>query len=160
MSGDDWQKGFLGKFNVHHRKQLLAMAGSLRHPAGAFILHQGARAVNFYVLKSGHVSIEIAVPPRGRVIVMRVDPGEAFGWSALSESAIETASARALDDVEMLSLPGAELKAQCSKDPNLAADLYKNVFEVVSNCLAACRLHAVDMFAGERLEAASQSGSA
>jgi CRP-like cAMP-binding protein len=66
------------------------------------------------------VAVLLSICPiflRGRVTLTTIAPGDIISWSALSEARVETASARAIDEVDALRVNGGALQAVCSEDP-------------------------------------------
>jgi len=68
---------------------------------------------------------------------MTIGPGGVFGWPALVEAGTATASARAIDEVEVLRIEGRALRDRCAEDLQLGLELYREM----SNALSA-RLNA------------------
>ena len=72
----------------------------------------------------GRVAIEIAVPGRGRVIILTVGPGEVFGWSSLFHQRPKTASARTIEPTRALALDAgpAARAVRCRPPARLCPD--------------------------------------
>ena len=87
------------------------------------------------------MAIEISFPPRDRQILMTIGPGDTFGWPALIESGTATASARAIEQVELLRIEGKLLRDLCSEDPRLGLEL--SVPDGVYICTSSGSAHGV-----------------
>lgn len=111
------------------------------------------------MVKSGRVALEITLASRRRLILTTVEPGGIFSWSALSQARVETASARALEDTDVLAMKGEVLRALCSGDPEVGCEIYRNLTEVISARLAVTRLQALDISAACTVRTSSSSSA-
>jgi CRP-like cAMP-binding protein len=128
--------GFLAKFSPAIRARLLSLGESCKYPAEQTIYHKGDPSRYLYIVESGQVAIEISLPMRDRKTLMTIGPGGAFGWPALIESRTATASARAIEQVDLLRIEGKLLRDLCSQDPRLGLELYRVLTESLSTHLA------------------------
>src|SRR5574337_114944 len=142
-----WQVGFLANFSPRVQEKLLSVADTFQFKAGQSIFHEGDPSLYFYFVKTGHVAIEVHVPSKGRRTILTASPGDVFGWSALVEPRIETASARAAEDTEVFGIKGGELMDMCREDCTLGFELYRALAEVIMARLIATRLQLLDVFA-------------
>lgn len=129
------------------REKLLDLAAILTFNDGQTIFHEGDHALNLYIVKSGRVSIECHIPPRGTATIRTVGPGEWFSWSALIEPRIETASGKALDDCEIVAIRGGAVMDLCREDHEFGFQIYRTLAEVISQRLIETRLQMLDMYA-------------
>lgn len=150
MNKESWQAGFLAKLAPRFQTKLLGLAHSFRYPAGTTIFREGDPSVSFYLVKSGRVALDIAVPGQGAVCLVTVGPGDIFSWSALLESHAETATARAIEEVEVLEIKGEVLQYLCWEDTELGIEFYRALAEVIAARLTATRLVALDASVGAR----------
>ena len=141
-----WQSGFLANVSPRVREKVLSLAESFRYEAGKDIFHEGDPSLYLYIVKSGHVAVEVHVPSKGRRTVLSVSPGEVFSWSALVEPRLETAAARASEDTEVFGLKGGALMDLCREDPALGFEIYRSLAEVVTARLIATRLELLEIF--------------
>jgi CRP-like cAMP-binding protein len=137
---------------------MLALARSFHYPPGKPIFQQGDPSVFLFVVKSGHVALETTLPSDGALTLLAVERGKIFSWSALSETRIETASARAIDDLEVLGFEGVALQDLCREDPQVGVEIYRILAEVLSSRLAAARQQITEMLAPRTPSAPSKSG--
>ncbi len=142
-----WYSSFLANFSPRVREKILAVGETVAYKAAADIFHEGDPSLCLYVVKSGHVAVEVHFPSRGRRTIFTASPGELFGWSALVEPRIETASARAVEDSEVLAIRGGVLMDLCREDTQLGFELYRALAEIISARLIATRLQLLDVFA-------------
>ena len=138
---------FLANFSPRAQEKLLSVAESFQYKAGQDIFHEADPSLYLYIVKTGHVAVELHIPSKGRRTVLTASPGDVFGWSALVEPRIETASARAVEDTEVLATKGGVLMDMCREDAFLGFELYRALAEVIMARLIATRLQLVNGFA-------------
>jgi CRP/FNR family cyclic AMP-dependent transcriptional regulator len=142
-----WYSSFLTNFSPRVQEKLLSLAETFNYQAGQDIFHEGDPSLYLYVLKAGHVAIEVHVPSKGRRTIFTSGPGDVFGWSALVEPRIETAAARAVEEAEVLGIKGGVLMDLCREDRELGFELYRALAEVIMARMIATRLQLLDVFA-------------
>ncbi|MBI3484261.1 MAG: cyclic nucleotide-binding domain-containing protein [Acidobacteria bacterium] len=142
-----WFGSFLARLSPRVREKLLSHATAFRYLDGEAIFREGDPSLYLYILKQGRVAIEIHVPSKGWQTILTVWPGDTFSWSALVEPRIETASARAIEEVEVLGIRGGTLTDLCLEDSELGFELYRALAEVITARLVATRLQLLDVFA-------------
>jgi CRP-like cAMP-binding protein len=89
----------------------------------------------------------VHIPSKGRRTIPTAGPGNVFSWSALVEPRIETASARAVEDTEVLGIKGGALMDLCREDCSLGFEVYRSPAEVITAHLTATRLQWLDVYA-------------
>ena len=134
-----WLGSFWSSISPGVQEKLLALGETFQYTAGQAIFREGDPSLYFYIVKTGHVAIETHVPSKGRRLIMTVGPGDVFSWSALVEPRIETGSARAVEDTEVLGIKGGTLMDLCREDCNFGFELYRAVAEVITARLNATR---------------------
>ena len=139
-----WQASFLARFSPRVQQKMLSLAESFTFAPGETIFREGDPSLCLYLMKSGRVAIEVHIPARGARTVLTVGPGELFSWSALVEPRVETASARALEQTEVLRIKGGTLMDVGQEDPEFGLELYRTLAEVISARLVATRLQLLD----------------
>ncbi len=131
-------------------QQLLLRVGRLRHAAaGESLLAEGADASEMGVVRRGRAGLRLAIPGRGVTTLMTVERGDVYGWSAVVPPYRSTSTVRAIEGLEALVFPAAELRAQLATDPEAAAAIYAAVLRVLGRRLTATRLQLLDLFATE-----------
>ena len=142
-----WYGNFLANFSPRVREKLLTTSAQVEYKAGQDIFHEGDPSLFLFIVKTGHVAVEIHVPSKGRRTIFTASPGDVFGWSALVEPRIETASARAVEDTTAFAMKGGELMDLCREDLQLGFELYRALAEIIMARLIASRLQLLDVFA-------------
>lgn len=104
-------------------------------PENRIIFNRGESADNLYILVQGCVNLFIS---EGGTIHFTVeDPGEIFGWSALVEPNIYTASAQCYEKTSALIIDATRLEHVFDKFPKEAYRVMKRLAGVVGQRLAA-----------------------
>lgn len=142
-----WYSSFLANFSPRVREKLLFSAEEFQYKAGQDIFHEGDPSLFLFIVKTGRVAIELHITSKGRRTIFTASSGNVFGWSALVEPRIETASARAVEDTTAFAMKGGELMDLCREDPELGFELYRALAEVIMARLIASRLQLLDVFA-------------
>jgi len=103
---------------------------------GTSICKQGKMGGKLYVIEDGLVAIILEVGPMAQRQVQAASNFECFGWSAMIEPHVYTATAKAMEKTRALAVGGQELSDLCSAHPDMGVVVYKAVARVV-----AARLH-------------------
>jgi CRP-like cAMP-binding protein len=128
---------------------LARLARRYQAPAGTTLLAEGEAVRELGIVLRGRVSVRTLVPERGLVTILTVEPGDIFAKSALVPPYRSTATVVAIQDVDVIALDAARLRAALAADCVLSAALYPRLVEVISRRLDATRLQLLDLFAGE-----------
>lgn len=103
--------------------------------SGQMLFKEGEPAVKIYALIEGEV--EILKHDAGNVIIVdRVVPGKIFGWSALTEPAVLTASARTVKPTKLIVTDNNKLKCLFEKNPRMGYVVMSNLTRVISQRLS------------------------
>lgn len=80
--------------------RIRGLAKEERFENGATIFAEGDPADDLYILGEGEVELSYVIPSNSPVTIRitRIEPGETFGWSALTGAERLTAHARALSE--------------------------------------------------------------
>jgi CRP/FNR family cyclic AMP-dependent transcriptional regulator len=140
-------RSFLATLSPQVQEKVLSLGELFRYAAGDVILREGCPSLFLYIVETGRVAVEIHVPAKGRRPIMTVGPGDLFGWSALVEPCIETASARALEDTEAWGIKGGAFSDLCREDYTVGYEVYRALAEIICVRLAATRSELLHVFA-------------
>jgi CRP/FNR family cyclic AMP-dependent transcriptional regulator len=109
---------------------------------GQIVFSEGSKAEDLYILQKGKVAIEMELHPSGRRVkatVTTLGPGRLFGWSALVEPHILTASASCEEKAEAIAIKGADFLDLFEKDNHIGYVVMKNLAAIVSSRLTRTR---------------------
>ena len=121
-------------------------AQNVRFGAGEFICHEDDVADHFYLVREGHVALQISSPGRGVATFLTVGPDEVFGVNWLAPPYRWSYDARAIEPTHALALNAACLRAKCENEPAMGYELTKRVLPVLIERLHACRLQLLDLY--------------
>ena len=128
------------------RTRLAGLADLASIPAGTVVLREGAEVDSFGVVVNGRLSIRLAVPGRGSVTVLTIEPGDCVGWSALVPPHRATSTVIAIEPTTVVSFDGPALRAAIDADPALGVAVLWRVLDAVSRRLTATRTQLLDLF--------------
>lgn len=131
------------------RRRLAAIARLKPCSAGTVLFREGERHNACYIVRKGHIALEMCIAGRGCTRLLTLAPGEFLAWSTLVGDGRMTATAVAQDEVELIELPGAELVRLCESDHELGYWLMRRLAAALSKRLLATRLQLLDMFAAD-----------
>jgi len=129
-------RSFLDGLTQVQLSKLVAISQEMNVAEDERILSAGEQSKSFYVLKSGHVCVEV-VAPCFQVCIQVLGPGEAFGWSALLDHHDTLFQVRAREDCKVLCLDGNDLNTVLRNDPELAATVLRRTLALVATRVQA-----------------------
>ena len=115
--------------------------------AGQYILRDGDPADLFYLVRDGTVAIELAAPPRGRLVLQTLADGDLLGWSWLVPPYRWSFDARAVSLVRCLGFDAKRLRALCQENHDFGFVLLQRYVRVMAARLTAARLQMLDLYA-------------
>ena len=114
--------------------------------AGRYILRDGESADSFHLLRHGTVAIELAVPPRGRLVLQTLADGDLLGWSWLVPPYRWSFDARAVSPVRCLSFDARQLRTLMERNHDLGYALLQRYVRVMAARVTAARLQMLDIY--------------
>ena len=139
------QHPFLAGMRPEHVERLAQLARRASYPADAVLFAEGDERHEFFMLGGGRVALEML--SHGQAVrVDTLEPGAAFGWSAVLLGRGKHFQARALEPVTALVFPGVELLAACRADSDFGFDMMHRLLGLVSRRLQAARLRVLDSY--------------
>jgi CRP/FNR family transcriptional regulator, cyclic AMP receptor protein len=121
-------------------------AKNVRFEAGEYLLHEGAAADRFYLLRHGRVALQVTAPGRGAVTFQTLGEGEVVGVSWLIPPNRWTFDAKALELVRAIALDAACLREKCEADHDLGYEMMKRFMPMLIQRLHATRLQILDVY--------------
>jgi CRP-like cAMP-binding protein len=141
---------FLAGLAPAHQELVGGCARLARFSAGELLCREGDSADTFYLVRRGHVSLDVHDPGRGAVVIETVGPGAVVGWSWLVPPYRWTFDARAKGPVAVVAIDGACLRQKADDDPALGYALLSRVATVLLARLQATRLRLLDLYGDHR----------
>lgn len=114
-------------------------ASDVRYPAGHRFFEDGGHATCFWLIQSGHVTVDVHVPGQGRVPIDTIGMGELVGWSWLFPPFMWAFGAVAASPVEAFEFDARAVRAWCTSDPALGYEVTRRVAEVLTRRLKSTR---------------------
>ncbi len=122
------------------------MAAPLEMQAGEVVFREGDVHDFLYLVAEGKIALDMFIPGRGKVRLLTVGPGEFVGWSGFLQQTAMTATATAVDDLQLVAAPAVKLNELCNANPTFGLHLTKRVAQALSRRLVATRLQLLDVF--------------
>jgi CRP-like cAMP-binding protein len=120
--------------------EILANHARVRRLAkGETLFRYGEPSDRFYLVESGHVSVEVAAITGPALELQDIGPGAVLGWSWLIAPHTWSFQARAKTAAELLELDGTGILAHCEDDPRFGYDLLKRFAALMSERLHFAR---------------------
>lgn len=107
--------------------------------AGKVLFHHGDPAQHFYLLREGHLSLEIPAIEGPVLELQDIGPGQIAGWSWLIAPNRWNFQARARTDIEYVEFDGVAVLAHCEANPSFGYDLVKRFSALMSERLRFAR---------------------
>lgn len=137
---------FLQGLGQQHVDLIVGCASNVRFEPGEFVFRAGDEANQFYVVRSGLVSVEVMAPQRGAITIETVGETDLLGWSWLIPPFQWHFDARALNLTRAIALDARCLRSKCEADPALGYELLKRFSQVMEQRLEATRLQLLDLY--------------
>ena len=128
------------------RDQLGALAGAARDvsfPARHRLFEDGGSAARFWLIQSGHVSLDLHIPGEGPVVIETIGMGELLGWSWLFPPYKWAFGAVAATAVEAFEFDAPAVREVCAADPGLGYEFNQRVTRVLARRLQATRIRLI-----------------
>ena len=126
---------------------LETMADLVTVLAGDVLFHEGAVVQDLFLVQSGKFRLQMSLPDDKPVTIVTVGPGELLAWSALLGEGSMTATATALEDSKVITLPGDKLRTLCQVDHEFGYCLMRHLASALSKRLLATRLFLLESMA-------------
>ena len=131
---------FLHGMSRDHLAALAEVASDVTFPARQRLFEDGGNATRFWLLQSGHVTLDLHVPGQGRTKIDTIGMGELLGWSWLFPPYRWAFGSVAASSVEAFEFDGRLVRARCASDPLLGYELTQRLAYVVAKRLQATRV--------------------
>jgi|SRR5579859_5157771 len=138
---------FLHGISRDHLAVLALAASDVMFPAGHRLFEDGGHANHFWLVQSGHVTLDLHVPGQGRMKIESIGMGELLGWSWLFPPYQWAFGAVAVTPVEAFEFSAPVVRDSCSSDPELGYQLTTRLARVVARRLQATRVRLITVSA-------------
>ena len=146
MATDLRSHTFLKNLEPAQLDTLSSIAMQRQFKAGQAIFRQRDAADGFYLIETGLVRLEYALPHNRHIDIQQLGPGEVLGWSWLAEPYQWKFGATAIEDVNASFFRGTQVREECARDPKLGYALMQKFALALMERLQATR-HKLLVFA-------------
>ena len=115
---------------------------------GHLLFAEGDTAHRFWLIRSGHVALDLQAPGERQLIVETLGQGDLLGLSWLVPPYQWQFSATAVHDTMTFEFNADEVRAVCESDPGLGYQLLQRVMSAASSRLYATRVRLLDLYGG------------
>ncbi len=129
-----------------YRDLVVGCAENAVFSAGQYLYRENDPADTFYLIRQGHVALEVHVPGRAPIVVDTLGGGELLNWSWLAPPYRAQFDARAVELSRVIGLDGKCLRGKMEQDSALGYELHRRFAPVVASRLAAARRQLIDMY--------------
>lgn len=137
---------FFQGMDPQHVAAVAACGRQVQFKAEEFLCREAEEALDFYVIISGSVSVEIFSARRGPLTTTTVEEGEVLGWLWFEQPYHWHLDARARQVTRTIALEVAALKARCEEDHDLGYELMKRYAHYLAVQFRVTKLQLVDMY--------------
>lgn len=139
---------FCDEMDEEFLAQMAGVSQEVSFPLGHVIFREGEPARHMYLLRSGHVSLEVCAPGVGCKRILTLSGGDLLGWSPVLEQTLLTATARALEPTEAIELNAAQLLTMCEHSPRFGYLFMRRAAIALAKRLRATRLQLLNVYGG------------
>lgn len=119
---------------------------TLEAPAGAVLTKEGDSGDSLFYIITGRIQVSKDSNDDTQTVLARFNRGAAIGEMSLIDDTPRSATAIALDDVELLMLPRSGFDELVAKHPPIAIKILKNIAHSLSTRLRYTSGRFTDMF--------------
>jgi len=140
---------FFKELPKEYLELVVGCASNVRFDAGKTIFREGEEANQFYLIRTGKVTVELMSPSKGPVIIETVTAGQILGWSWLIPPYTWHFNSKAVELTRTIALDGKCLRTKCENDHHLGFELLKRFSDIMVRNFEASRLQLLDLY-GDR----------
>ncbi len=141
------------ELNQAHFDKLVEISELVEYDAGQELYRQGDKQEYLYIVITGRVAVEIAVPGRGRQRINTAEAMDVLGWSSATPVVrLRTSGAVTVLPTQLVRMDAVKLRQLCEENHSLGYVVMKRLANVVASSLLVTRLQLLDMFAHDQEE--------
>jgi CRP/FNR family transcriptional regulator, cyclic AMP receptor protein len=136
---------FLADLAPEHLPFIVGCARNVRFRPGEYLMREGDREDQLYLLRQGTVTIEVPSPGRDPICLETIGPGDVLGVSCLATTAAHL-DCRARETVVAFAIDNACLHRKMSDDPRFGYAISMRLLERTYERLIRARLQRLDVY--------------
>ena len=136
---------FLADLAPEHLAFLSGCAKNTRFRPGEYLMREGDREDQLYLIRQGAVTIEMPAPGRDAVCLETIGPGDVLGVSCMTTTAAHL-DCRARETVIAIAIDNACLQGKMNEDPRLGYEISMRLLERTYERLNRTRLQRLDVY--------------
>jgi CRP-like cAMP-binding protein len=136
---------FLADLAAEHLSFVVSCAKNLRFRPGEYLMREGDREDQLYLIRHGTVTIEMPGSNGDPICLETIGSGDVLGVSCLTDAAAHL-DCRARDTVVAIALDNACLHRKMNEDPRLGYALSMRLLERTYERLTRARLQRLDVY--------------
>ena len=129
---------------------LSGCAANRKYEAGSYIFREGQEANEFFLIRSGRIAVEMAMPNHDPITVATVLDGDVLGWSWLLPPYQWKFQGRVVEPTRVFALDGKCLRQKCEANHDLGYELLKRFCKIIDRRLDQARFQLLDVYAVAR----------
>jgi CRP/FNR family transcriptional regulator, cyclic AMP receptor protein len=122
---------------------LAEYACDVRFPARYRLFEDGGSATRFWLIQSGHISLDLHIPGEGPVVIETIGMGELLGWSWLFPPYRWAFGAVSATPVEAFEFDAPAVRGACAADLELGYEFSQRISRVLARRLQATRVRLI-----------------
>jgi CRP-like cAMP-binding protein len=137
---------FFKGLESYYTTLLTGCAANARFRRGTYIFKEGEEANQFYLIRSGKVSLELFAPQRKPIVIETLAEGDVLGWSWLFPPYLWKFHAHATVETRAIILDGKCLRGKCEQNHDLGYEVLKRFSAITAQRLNATRMQLLDVY--------------
>lgn len=126
--------------------RLATYAHPMYRDRGHRLFAAGRPAVRFWLLRTGRVALDLAVPGRGDVVIETLGPGAVLGWSWIFPPWQWQFGAVVAEPIRAIEFNAAGVRHLMGDDPEIGYELSRRFMAVMLDRLQATRTRLLDLY--------------
>ncbi|MFE7752960.1 cyclic nucleotide-binding domain-containing protein [Streptomyces sp. NPDC057428] len=125
----------------------MSLAQEVNFTEGTRLFEEGGAADQFWIVRSGTVTLDMRVPGRGSTVIERLGPGELVGWSWLLPPYEWCNGAEAVTPLRTHQFDAMSVRMAMDADPAFGLAVGNWVIRVLAYRLQNTRARVLDQYA-------------